>query len=170
MKRSFNQANLTSDNPPGLINPSVLELINKIDSTNRNIKGLSEYLKDEQIKLTQNDIMIQCNDIQDSITTFRNLYEKIISNQERSMKIDDYYQWENRVKDEPLDLVSVQPWYGWTAFGDKCNVCSGKPFKLLYEVHFQWGDTPHYEYIRNVCKDCLHKVNRDFVRNKSTKY
>ncbi len=66
MKRSFNQANLTSDNPPGVINPSVLELFNKIDSTNRNIKELSEYLNKEQVRLTQNDIMIQCNDIQES--------------------------------------------------------------------------------------------------------
>lgn len=84
--------------------------------------------------------------------------------------LGDFYRWKNRIKDEPLDLCSVQAWDGWTTFGTTCGVCKKENILLLYEIHCQWGDTSNYEYIRDICKSCLHILNRDFIRNKSVKY
>lgn len=80
-----------------------------------------------------------------------------------------FYKWENRIYGEPLDLVTVQEWTGWTAI-EMCKVCKGGPFVETYEVRLEWGDTKNYEYISEMCWDCLYKLNTNYVRNKSDKY
>lgn len=81
----------------------------------------------------------------------------------------DFYRWKNFTANEPLDLVSVQPWVGWTEI-EHCKVCCRGPFSVTYEVHLEWGDTKKYEYISEICATCLHRLNEKFIRNKSDKY
>ena len=98
--------------------------------------------------------------------------EHNLSKETKKRKIDDvgiFYQWEKRVIDQPLDLCSVQLWVGWTEI-DKCKVCKGGPFCKTYEVVMEWGDTKQYEYISEMCADCLHTLNVTYIRNKSAKY
>jgi hypothetical protein len=83
--------------------------------------------------------------------------------------LGQFYKWKNRIQGEPLDLCTVQQWDGWTAI-DTCKVCERGLFVTTYEVSLEWGDTKNYEYIREMCGDCLHELNTKYVRNKSEKY
>ena len=94
----------------------------------------------------------------------------LISQELHSKSLDTFYNWKNRVKDQPLDLFSVQLWSGWTGFGTKCQICKRDPVYNLYEVNLQWGDTDNFEYIRDMCPSCLHNLNEKYIRNKSPKY
>jgi len=85
------------------------------------------------------------------------------------LALKSFYEWTNFTPHEPLDLVSVQPWVGWTEI-EKCKVCRGGPFACTYEISLEWGDTKKYEYISEVCGKCLCFLNNELIRNKSDKY
>jgi hypothetical protein len=55
---------------------------------------------------------------------------------------------------EPIDLAHVVRWGCWTYDGFKCLFCD-KMCDYSYEVHFQWGDTPRYTYVSEMCGRCL---------------
>ena len=80
-------------------------------------------------------------------------------------QVSKFYKWKNHIKHEPLDLVTVQGW----DYSNQCLVCKENKF-FTYEVNLQWGDTLAYEYVREMCTDCLHFLNKKYIRNKSTKY
>jgi hypothetical protein len=87
----------------------------------------------------------------------------------KSIALDYFYKWKNRIRNEPLDLVSTQLWCSWCDC-DTCMVCKNKHLSSTYEVNLQWGDTDQYEYIREMCFNCIRKLNYQFIRNKNPKF
>ena len=58
---------------------------------------------------------------------------------------------------EPIDLAHVVHWTSWTTQVFTCNYCDRR-CDASYEVHFQWGDTPRYTYVNEMCAGCLSAV------------
>jgi hypothetical protein len=85
------------------------------------------------------------------------------------MKVDGLgkFVFENYVSGEPLDMISITKWNGWTDT-DKCKICDGGPYSTTWEIDFQWGDTDKFEYISEVCIRCLNLLNNQVIRNKQT--
>lgn len=113
--------------------------------------------------------LAKLTDLNDSVEKEEEEEESAKQERKKRRKLERFHQWKNMVEGEPMDLVSVQRWDGWTEI-DYCMVCKKGPFVSTYEVQLQWGDTEQREYVREMCSDCLHKLNKKYIRNKSPNY
>ena len=68
------------------------------------------------------------------------------------------FRFPNRIVDQPLDLVLLQPWYGDTmSFAFCCETCSRK-LDSAYDVVVEWGDTGIYDSLGFTCETCVGKL------------
>jgi len=70
---------------------------------------------------------------------------------------------------EPIDLAHVVTWNSWTHGAFVCLFCDSR-VDSSYEVHFQWGDTPRYTYLSEMCKKCMSNVCKKTRNAKTSRY